>query len=172
MVARKPLTDRQDELVDKVYRRKNLVATYSTAKLLPPEASAMIRYRDDIIDKRVLDLGCGAGRLAIYLQPLVSHYAEFDSSPYMIEHCLNHLDGQFVEGDMRNLSAFGDQSFDTILAISNLFDAVSHNDRLQILAEVHRVLTPGGLLIFSSHNRNFVDAGKGPQLAWKRNPLS
>ena len=164
--------NRQDELVERVYRRSNLVATYAAAKLLPAEAAAFIRYRDDLVERRILDMGCGAGRLAIYLQPLVSHYTGFDISPYMISHCRQRFNGDFVEGDMRDLSAFSGKSFDTILAVSNLFDAVSHTDRLRTLAEVHRVLTPGGLLYFSAHNRNFAGTGEGPKFEWYRNPLT
>jgi SAM-dependent methyltransferase len=164
-------TTSQNDLVEYIYRRTNLVATYAKAKLLPPEAITFIRYRDDIVDRRVFDAGCGAGRLAIYLQPLVAKYTGFDISPYMIDYCRQEYRGDFVEGDMRDLSAFQDQSYDTILAVSNLFDAVSHHDRLQVLAEVRRVLRPGGLLFFSAHNRNYAEAGQGPKLEWQRNPV-
>ena len=164
--------NRQDELVDRVYRRTNLVSIYAKAKLLPPEVTAFIRYRDDLINRRILDLGCGAGRLAIFLEPLVAQYTGFDISPYMIEHCRRQFTGQFYEGDMRDLSAFEDHSFETILAVSNLFDAVSHIDRLQVLSEVRRVLQPGGLLLFSAHNWNFSGIGQGPKLEWRRNPIT
>ena len=161
------------EQMEHLYRRKNLVATYSAAKLLPPESSAFIRYRDDFVNRRVLDLGCGAGRLAIYLRPVVARYEGFDISPSMVEHCRRDFPGDhFVEGDVRDLSAFGNASFDSILAVSNLFDAVLHSERLQVLAEVRRILVPNGLLFFSAHNRNFVDAGQGPRLERHRNPVT
>ena len=161
------------EQMEVLYRRKNLVSTYATAKLLPPEAATFIRYRDDFVDRRVLDLGCGAGRLAIYLCPLVTHYTGIDISTYMVEHCRGEFpDCEFIEGDMRHLSVFPTGSFDSILAVSNLFDAFTHAERLQVLSEVRRVLIPRGLLYFSAHNRNFVEAGKGPQLERHRNPVT
>jgi SAM-dependent methyltransferase len=164
---------RQDALIERVYRRKNLVSTYANVKLLPPEATAFIRYRDDFVGRRVLDMGCGAGRLAVYLRPLIASYTGFDVSPFMIEHCRREFDDcHFVEGDMRDLSTFHDASFDTIVAVSNLFDAVSHPHRLQVLSEVRRTLARGGLLFFSAHNRNFKNAGVGPRLLWHRNPLT
>jgi SAM-dependent methyltransferase len=38
----------------------------------------------------------------------------------------------------------------------NGIDYVSHDDRLRVLAEVRRVLGPGGAFVFSSHNRDWV----------------
>lgn len=175
MVSGQPSTSKQQQnrLVDQVYRCRNLVATYALPRLLLPESTAFIRFRDDLIDRRVLDLGCGAGRLALYLQPLVKQYVGFDISPFMVEHCrAEFADCDFYKGDMRDLSVFQDECFDTVIAISNLFDAVSHEDRLVVLSEAFRVLIPNGLLIFSAHNRNFVKAGQGPQLEWHRNPLT
>ena len=118
-------------------------------------------------------MGCGAGRLAAYLRPLVGDYVGLDVSEHMVEHCRQGFeDFQFVQGDMRSLTAFENGSFDTVFAVSNLFDAVSHADRLRVLAEVRRVLTPQGLLIFSSHNRDYFQAGAGPRLEFHRNPIT
>ena len=159
--------------MENLYRRTNLVATYAPTKLLPPESTTFIRYRDDFVGRRILDLGSGAGRLAVYLCPVVAQYTGLEISSSMIEHCQRRFfDGQFIEGDIRNLTAFSDASFDSILAVSNLFDAVAHDERLQVLAEVRRVLVPNGLLYFSAHNRNFAEAGQGPQLERCRNPVT
>jgi hypothetical protein len=73
---------------------------------------------------------------------------------------------------MRALTALGDGSFEAVFAVFNLFDAVSHADRLRTLAEVLRVLVPGGLLVFSSHNRNSADLATGPRLRFSRNPVT
>ena len=162
----------QDLYVDQIYRQKNLVSTYAIPKLLPSEAACFIHFRDDLIGRRVLDLGCGAGRLANYLLPLVARYTGLDVSPYMIDYCQKRFSAEFFEGDMRDLSIFVGGTFDTILGVSNLFDAVSHADRLRVLAEVYRVLAPEGLLIFSAHNRKFVGINEEPKLEWHRNPLT
>jgi len=53
-----------------------------------------------------------------------------------------------------------------------VFDAVSHEDRLRILAEARRVLSADGLLMFSAHNRRSRTAGKPPRLAYSRNPIA
>jgi SAM-dependent methyltransferase len=163
-----------DQVNGRYYRRANLVRNYATAKLFPAEAAALVRYRDDILDRRVLDLGCGAGRLAVYLRPLVARYVGIDVSPHMVSYCRKNFppDLEFCEADMRSLTPIGDRSFDAVFAVSNLIDAVGHADRLRVLAEVRRVLIEGGLFLFSSHNRHYVRAGSGPTLEFHRNPLT
>lgn len=163
----------QEAINGRLYRQQNLVRTYKTTKLAPAEAVSLIRYRDQIEDCRVLDLGCGAGRLMTYLRPLAREIVGLDVSAHMIAHCRQAFpDLKFLEGDMRDLSPLADETFDSVLAVSNLFDAVSHDERLIVLAEVRRVMVSGGLLIFSAHNREFEHAGAGPRLEFHRNPLT
>jgi SAM-dependent methyltransferase len=162
----------QDQINGALYRRADLVSAYVATELYPPEAIALVRYRDDIQDRRVLELGCGAGRLATYLRPLTDHYLGLDCSEHMIAYCRQKLAGlSFVRGDMRELP-FAAGSFDAVFAVFNLFDAVDQEDRLKVLAETRRVLRPGGLLVFSSHNRDWKHIGVGPRLRFKLNPLS
>lgn len=163
----------QEAINGRLYRNTNLVQTYVVTKLHPTESTALVRYRDHIESCRVLDLGCGAGRLASYLRPLTSHYVGLDVSEYMVGHCRrNFPELEFVQGDMRSLTQFDDGSFDSVFAVANLFDAVSHPERLEVFAEVRRVLAPGGVLIFTAHNRNYSQAGTGPRLQFHRNPLT
>lgn len=163
----------QDRVNGSLYRHANLVQGYSKIKLFPSEAAALIRYREAFLNQRVLDMGCGAGRLAAYLRPLTDQYVGIDISPRMVEHCRRvYPELAFHQADMRSLDPLEDASFDAILAISNLFDAVPHDDRLRVFSEVHRVLDIPGLLVFSSHNRNYVHAGAGPTLEFSRNPLT
>jgi SAM-dependent methyltransferase len=135
--------------------------------------TALVRYKADIHNRRVLDLGCGAGRLAMFLRPLTDHYVGVDVSPHMIAYCRRTFpEMRFEQADMRSLPFIPDGAFDAVLAVFNLFDAVSHEDRLRTLAEIRRVLAPDGLLAFSAHNRRFAGASHGPKLELRRNPLS
>jgi SAM-dependent methyltransferase len=162
----------QDEINGRFYQRPELVPIYAVVELRPPEAVALVRYREDIQQRRVLDLGCGAGRLASYIRPLTEHYVGLDCSGPMIDSCRRRFAGMtFVQADMRSLP-FEAGVFDAVLAVFNLFDAVSHEDRLRVLAEVRRVLVPGGLLFFSAHNRNWTQAAKPPRLRLSVNPFS
>jgi SAM-dependent methyltransferase len=163
----------QEEFNGRLYRRPGLVREYRAVSLCPAEATVLVRYRDDVQRRRVLDLGCGTGRLAAYLRPLTDRYAGLDVSPYMVAHCRGKFAGlPFFQGDMRSLTPFAAGSFDAVFAVFNLLDAVSHPDRLRVLAEIRRVLSAGGLLAFSSHNRNYARAAEGPRLGLSRNPLT
>ena len=50
---------------------------------------------------------------------------------------------------------------------------VAHQDRLSIMREVHRLLKPGGVFLFSTHNQNCPDHSAGfrlPEFEFTRNP--
>ncbi len=161
-----------DEVNGLLYRSAALVPLYATIQLHPPEAIALVHYREEIQGCRVLDMGCGAGRLTTYLRLLTDDYSGLDISPHMIAYCRQRFpELSFFQGDIRQLP-FADGCFATVFAVFNLFDIVAHDDRLKVLAEVHRVLKPGGLLIFSAHNRNWATATQGPQLDFRLNPLA
>jgi SAM-dependent methyltransferase len=163
----------QDEVNVPFYRRSDLVGAYASATLDPPEVMVLVKYREDILHQPVLDLGCGAGRLAVFLRPLTDQYMGLDISPHMVGFCRRHFpDLQFRQGDMREPAIFEPCSFAAVFAVFNLFDAVSHEERQRVLAEVHRLLRANGLLVFSSHNRNYSQARTGPKLAYSRNPFT
>lgn len=163
----------QDRISGRLYGRPDLVPVYAVTHLVPAEAITLIVHREDINARRVLDLGCGAGRLAAYLRPLTALYTGVDISPHMVEYCRRTFqDLQFIQGDMRSLPQLQDGSFDAVFAVFNLLDAVSHEDRLRTLAEIHRLLAPKGLFMFSAHNRGYLLAKEGPRMRWSRNPIT
>lgn len=163
----------QDRLNYDVYSSKDVERSYRSTVLIPPEASALLKYQSCFAGKNVLDIGVGTGRTTHYLAPLAARYTCIDYSARMIGHMRQHFPGvEALQADMRNLSPFADASFDFVLAPNNVMDAVSHVDRLTVLGEVHRVLRPNGIFIFSSHNRDYAKASAGPQLEFSRNPVT
>jgi len=135
----------QDEVNRGVYMAKGVARQYFLSTLNRMEAIALIKYRNAFVDRDVLDLGVGGGRTSIYLAPLSRRYEGVDYSPVMVE----SVRARFAElsvrlGDMRDLSAFGDASFDFVFGSNNVIDAVSHEDRLRTLAEMRRVLRAEG----------------------------
>lgn len=63
--------------------------------------------------------------------------------------------GTFTVGDARDLGEFEDETFDFVLFSYNGIDAVLHEDRIRILRDMNRVLKKGGMIMFSSHNRDY-----------------
>jgi SAM-dependent methyltransferase len=71
------------------------------------------------------------------------------------------------QADARDLASFDDGSFDLVTFSYNGIDAVDHEDRQLILKSFHRVLRPGGYLMFSTLNADGPAARERP---WRRNP--
>jgi SAM-dependent methyltransferase len=156
-----------------VYHARGVSRSYTASSLDRVESIVLLHYQPAIADKSVLDLGVGAGRTIDFLRPLARRYVCLDYSPEMVD--VVHDSWPDVEvrlADMRDLSDWSNGAFDFVLATKNLLDTVSHEDRLTTLREVRRALSPGGLFVFSSHNRRYELAGRGPRLNYSRNPVT
>ncbi len=142
-----------------VYDSPGVAAYYAAqGELLKPERQILSRLAAEIRGRSVLDLGVGSGRTTPHLCALAGSYVGVDYSEEMIRQCRARFPGtDFRRGDARNLDDFGDGAFGLVVFSFNGIDHTSHEDRLRMLAEIHRVLQPGGLFVFSSHN-----------LAWQR----
>jgi SAM-dependent methyltransferase len=135
------------------------------------ERTILDKYRGEIEGRRLLDLGCGAGRTTAALRAYSTQYVGLDYSAAMVaEFRSKFRDVPVVLGDMRSMPEFGDKSFDFVLCSFNGLDYVGHEDRSAALGEVHRVLAPQGLFVFSSHNVNYSEARRAPQIEWAWSP--
>lgn len=153
------------------WTRGSFIGDYATRVLRPVEVLLLIRHREQL-GGRVLELGCGAGRITGYLVALGREVTGLDVSPQMIAECRRRYPaGRFVEGDIEDLSQFADGSLAVVLAGFNVLDIFSDARRRQTLREIHRVLAPGGLLIMSSHNRAYLPHVPGPGHVRRSDPL-
>lgn len=135
------------------------------------EALVLLEYQPFFAQKRVLDIGIGTGRTTVYLAPLADEYVGIDFSPIFVDF-VNKTMPQYCAqlGDMRDLSKYHSGQFDFVMGSFNVLDVVDHEDRMRTLAEVRRVLKPGGLFVFSSHNRAVDSMGDGPKLERSKDP--
>ena len=162
----------QDDINRAVYYSPHIYRYYLHTALNPAETACLTRNRRQISGRDVLDIGVGAGRTTRYLLPLAHRYEAVDYSPVMVEYMRRVLpDVSIRQADYRDLSMFGDRSFDFLFATDNVIDALSHEDRLGALRESSRVLRPGGILAFSAHNLRYKKALSPPWLDWAANPL-
>jgi predicted TPR repeat methyltransferase len=116
--------------------------------------------------KRAIDLGCGTGLAATAFAREVDHFIGIDLSPRMIERArATGLYAQLEVADMvQGLLNKPDASADLILAADAM---VYVSDFVALLAEVKRVLAPGGLIAFTTetHEGDGVMLGAGLRYA-------
>lgn len=116
---------------------------------------------------RVIDLGCGTGLAARAFAGIASDIIGIDLSPRMIERA--RLTGLYAELEVaeivQGLARQPDAGADLILAADVM---VYVHDMAPLLAEVARVLTPGGLFAFTleSHAGEGVVLGEGLRYAY------
>lgn len=144
---------------------------YANRNLRPVEVLLLVRHREEL-SGRVLELGCGAGRITGYLIELADEACGLDVSSRMVQECRRRYPaGRFAEGDMSDLSRFEDGSLDAVLAGWNVLDVFGDRQRRLTLREIHRVLRAEGLLIMSSHNRAYLERVSGPAHMRRSDPL-
>jgi len=112
------------------------------------ERPAMIDLAGDVGGRRVLDAGCGSGPLSAALRAKGAIVTGFDSSSAMVELARQRLGERaaLYVADLSQPLPFADGAFDDVVA-----SLVLHylRDWTAPLAELRRVLKPGGRLILS-----------------------
>jgi ubiquinone/menaquinone biosynthesis C-methylase UbiE len=147
--------DDWDRLFDELYLR-----TYAQLdRGDDPEAEALgfARLAGLEAGADVLDCPCGYGRHSIPLARAGYHVVGADRSPVLLEEARRRAgEGEWpkwVEADHRELP-FADASFDCVM---NLFTSLGYRgedgDR-KMLAELRRVLRPGGALVVETMHRD------------------
>lgn len=148
--------DPQRRANERLWARRSLVRRYANRVLRPVEVLLLDRYRA-ALSGRVLDLGCGAGRLTGYLAERATATHGIDISPQMIAYCRRtYPTATFSVGDIRDVARLGPGSFDAVVAADNVLDVLDDADRGLVLDGIHQVLSADGLLVFSTHNRAYA----------------
>lgn len=112
------------------------------------ERPAMLALAGDVAGRRILDAGCGSGPLSAALRDRGAIMTGFDSSAGMLEQARRRLgdDADLQVAALGSPLPFPDDTFDDVTA-----SLVLHylEDWGPALAELRRVLKPGGRLIVS-----------------------
>jgi SAM-dependent methyltransferase len=156
----------------RTYSRSKVVSYYTTyLDLEKPEATLLRALGSRLGSMRMLDIGVGGGRITEHFAPRVREYHGIDLCPTMVEACRRRFLGRipqerFEVRDMRNLETYAAHSFDFILITFNTIDHLSHRERASFVAQVRRILAPGGYFYFSSHNIRSLASYLTPARWW------
>jgi SAM-dependent methyltransferase len=119
------------------------------------ERAALVSVVPLVRARPILDVGVGLGRTSSLLRLMSDSYVAIDYSPEMVELCQELHPGIDVRvGDARDLSAFPDGRFHLVFFSNYGVDALDDDGRRRYLAEAHRVLDDGGILIHNTMNKN------------------
>lgn len=147
-----------DELVPShsVYTDGEVVNFYAQFDEQRSAELAWLADNEQILrESRVLDIGVGAGRTTPLLEPLAKTYVGADYSPPLVEAARERFPGvSFEVGDARSMPWLADGSMDLVVFSFNGIDTMDRGGRELVIAEVARILRPGGWFLFSSHNHD------------------
>jgi len=127
------------------------------SRLRNPWVTERIRahFAGRIATVRVLDVGCGGGFLSNHLSKEGFEVDGLDASADSLAIATEHdptRSVRYTRGDALSLP-FANESFDAVCAM----DFLEHvEDPARVVAEVARVVRPGGLFLFHTFNRNLL----------------
>jgi SAM-dependent methyltransferase len=120
---------------------------------------------------RVLDVGCGPGRVAANLRDTGVVYVGLDTSAGLLRETHIRTSGQHVQADAQKLP-IADAQFDRVLALNALYHVPNWQ---QALRELRRVARPGGRVVLSTNGadamRRIYDVHRGAALELGYTPL-
>lgn len=142
-----------DEVVTKY------VANTTRARSLNNADRALID-RFNIKNKKVLVLGCGAGRVPVNLLLFGNEVVGVDRSERLLQYAKETFpktkfrDLDFLLADMCDLSSIHDEIFDVIIFPMNSIDYIDTIEmREKAINEAYRKLKHNGIFAMSSHNK-------------------
>jgi len=120
----------------------------------------------------VLDLGVGAGRTTSLLRLVSADYVGIDYTGELVDLCRARHPAEDIRlGDARDLGDIPTGSQGLVVFSNNGIDAVDHEGRERVLAEVHRVLGPEGIFCYSTLNKDGplfgAHPGNAPAITWQ-----
>ena len=163
----------QRQVNTRTWASGGLLRRYRGRDLRPAE-EAVFAHQAERLRGRVLELGCGGGRLTGHLIELGGSVHGIDVAAKMVAYCRRtYPRATFSQGELREASSWGEGPWDAVVAGWALIDVLSDDERAAFFEDVHAAISPGGLLVFSSHNLACAHLVRGPlRSITVDNPLS
>jgi ubiquinone biosynthesis O-methyltransferase len=138
-----------------VKKRYQVVYEETFETNVPGTAAHIIYQTKDLIKgKKVLDLGCGAGRLSLFAAKYAKEVFGIDYIEKAIDYANNFAEitkSKNITFQVGDLDLFKNEKFDVIL----ISDVLQHvDDPLKTLKQCHKILKKNGLVIISIPNFN------------------
>lgn len=169
-----------DDVIHQKYRHPDVVKKYAGhAKEIGLWESEKALYPRYLGDGRVLDIGCGAGRVTFPLGEMGYDVTGLDSSQPMIDYCREEAAKRgaaipFFCADAADMP-FEDGIFSAcIFSYNGLMTIPGRERRRAVLREIRRVMAEDGVFLFATHLRSsetksaFTDYWEEERLAWER----
>lgn len=125
-----------------------------TAKWLTEHFSKYI----DLNNKRILDWGCGPGRIIRHLPNIIDKKCEYFGTDYnknSINWCSKYLTGiHFNKNSLEAKLPYNDNYIDVIYGIS-IFTHLSEQSHYEWYNELYRILKPDGIMFLTTQGDNF-----------------
>lgn len=138
--------------IDAIFADPRLARLYDALNPVEEDLLGLVEFAGDR-SLRVLDLGCGTGRLALMLAERGHDVVGVDPAAAMLEVARTRDRGgrvRWIEADARGLD-LGDDRFDLVVMTGNVFQVfLTDDDARAVLASARRHLAPGGRLTFES----------------------
>lgn len=125
----------------------------------PSQQDVHIEIAKKIGNGRILDLGCGVGKMLRHLEGF-SHYTGLDISPQMLEVAIEKY-GKREDCDFAQLNAVSDElgipvsSIDGVVMNNVLYALEKRENALSVLSKIRDVMKPKGLLAITTLNSEF-----------------
>ena len=144
-----------ENLVRKFFSAPDVVEEYSQVGLFPSEEMIVDRFLR--LRSRVLDVGCGAGRMAIGLSKKGFKLSGIDLVPGMIERAKCLAEMHYAQIDFQVMDAgdikFDEETFENVISTFNVFDQIPGREkREKVLRGIFKICKAGGYFILGSRS--------------------
>jgi SAM-dependent methyltransferase len=121
------------------------------------DAAMVADVLGDVAGARILDLGCGHGRIANRLAARGARVTGLDATPLFLDRAREDaarrgVDVDYVAGDMRALPWAW--RFDAVVSWFTAFGYFDDAQNRAVLAEVHHALRPGGRFLVDMNHKD------------------
>ena len=138
--------------------RINYSKYYFGGKATAEEVIEQIEKHINLKGKRVLDWGCGPGRVIRHMPKVLDNQADFYATDYnkeSIQWCQKNIKNiQFNHNNLEANLPYENDYFDVIYGLS-IFTHLSKDLHFSWFNELKRILKPGGIILITTQGENF-----------------